>query len=94
MQHQCSTGGGTLTEQTAAAQPEFSVGIFLPNATFDGDGKCIAMTGGYIMDRRQGNTDGLGGVYGLCAALGLPTPSPAWLLRTPTQNWARLTGSS
>ena len=60
--------------------------------TFDRDGKCIALTGGYIMDRRLGNTDGLGGVYGLCHALGLPTPTPAWLLRTPTQNWARITG--
>jgi len=60
--------------------------------TFDGEGQCIAMTGGYVMDRRMGNTEGLGGVYGLCTALGLPTPSPSWLLRTPTQNWARLTG--
>lgn len=60
--------------------------------TFDGNGKCISLTGGYIMDRRMGNTDGLGGVYGLCAALGLPTPTPAALLRTPTQNWGRLTG--
>ena len=59
--------------------------------TFDGSGKCIAMTGGYIMDRRMGNTQGLGGVYGLAMALDLPTPTPAWLLRTPTQNWARLT---
>lgn len=62
--------------------------------TFDGEGKCIAMTGGYVMDRRAGNTAGLGGVYGLCAALGLPTPTPAWLLRTPTQLWSRVTGGS
>ena len=62
--------------------------------TFDGDGRCISLTGGYVMDRRLGNTDGLGGVYGLCTALGLPTPTPAWLLRTPAQNWARLTGGS
>ena len=62
--------------------------------TFDGEGRCIAMTGGYVMDRRMGNTDGLGGVYGLCTALGVPTPTPVWLLRTPTQNWARLTGSA
>ena len=62
--------------------------------TFDGDGRCISLTGGYVMDRRLGNTDGLGGVYGLCTALGLPTPTPAWLLRTPAQNWERLTGGS
>lgn len=61
--------------------------------TFDAEGKCISLTGGYVLDRRMGNTDGLGGLYGLCAALALPTPSPTWLLRTPTQSWARLTGS-
>ena len=59
--------------------------------TFDAEGKCIAMTGGYIMDRRMGNTDGLGGVYGLCAALEIPPPAPAWRLRTPTQLWEKLT---
>ena len=62
------------------------------SAQFDADGKCVAVTGGYVMDRRMGNTDGLGGIFGLCVALGLPTPLPAWLLRTPTQNWQRLTG--
>ena len=64
------------------------------SAQFDGDGRCVALTGGYVMDRRMGNTDGFGGIFGLCAALGLPTPLPAWLLRTPTQNFARLTGGS
>ena len=53
--------------------------------TFDGEGRCIALTGGYVMDRRMGNTEGLGGIYGLCVALGLPTPTPKWLLKTPTQ---------
>ena len=53
--------------------------------TFDRRGRCVAITGGYVMDRRMGNTEGLGGIYGLCAALGLPTPTPKWLLKTPTQ---------
>ena len=57
--------------------------------TFDGEGKVIAMTGGYVMDRRMGNTEGLGGVYGLCVALGLPTPTPKWLHRTAQQLWER-----
>ena len=30
------------------------------SAQFDADGKCVALTGGYIMDRRMGNTEGLG----------------------------------
>lgn len=64
------------------------------SVTFDKEGKCLALTAGYVMDRRMGNTEGMAGLYGLCVALGVPTPSPLWLLRTPTQNWARLTGSS
>jgi hypothetical protein len=62
--------------------------------TFDGNGKCISLTGGYIMDRRMGNTGGFGGIYGLCHSLGLPTPTPEWVLRTPVQNWGILTGST
>eukprot|EP00747_Dinoflagellata_sp_TGD_P180165 gnl/TRDRNA2_/TRDRNA2_32174_c0_seq1.p1 gnl/TRDRNA2_/TRDRNA2_32174_c0~~gnl/TRDRNA2_/TRDRNA2_32174_c0_seq1.p1 ORF type:complete len:485 (+),score=72.23 gnl/TRDRNA2_/TRDRNA2_32174_c0_seq1:72-1526(+) len=57
--------------------------------TFDREGRCVAITGGYVMDRRMGNTDGLGGLYGLAVALGLPTPSPRWLLRTPSQNMSQ-----
>ena len=59
------------------------------SAQFDADGKCVALTGGYIMDRTQGNTEGLGGVYGMCAALGLPPPTPLWQLYTPVQNFGR-----
>jgi len=59
------------------------------SAQFDGDGKCVALTGGYIMDRRMGNTQGLGGVYGLSVAVGLPLPTPLWQLYTPVQNFAR-----
>lgn len=57
---------------------------------FDEEGKCVSVTGGYIMDRRLGNTNGLGGIFGVCAALEIPPPLPAFLLYTPTQNFARL----
>merc|ERR1712194_37230 len=60
------------------------------SATFDAEGRCFALTGGYVMDRRMGNTDGFGGVYGLAIAIGLRPPSPLWLARTPTQNWDRM----
>jgi len=62
------------------------------SATFDADGRCVCVTYGYVMDRRMGNTDGLGGIHGLCSALGLPMPVPKWMLRTPVQNLARLRG--
>uniref|UniRef100_A0A6V2NDS0 SnoaL-like domain-containing protein n=1 Tax=Emiliania huxleyi TaxID=2903 RepID=A0A6V2NDS0_EMIHU len=63
------------------------------SAQFDTEGRCVALTGGYVMDRRMGNTEGLGGLFGMCVALGIPTPYPAWLVRTPQQNWQRLLAS-
>ena len=62
------------------------------SAQFDEEGRCVALTGGYVMDRRLGNTGGFGGVAGLCVALdaGSQCPVPRWLLRTPVQNGARL----
>ena len=62
------------------------------SATFDADGRCVSVTYGYVMDRRMGNTDGLGGLYGLCSALELPMPVPKWQLRTPVQNLAYIRG--
>jgi len=62
------------------------------SATFDAEGRCVGVTSGYVMDRRMGNTDGLGGIYGLCNALELPMPIPKWQLRTPVQNLARVRG--
>ena len=62
------------------------------SATFDAEGRCVGVTFGYVMDRRMGNTDGLGGIFGLCSALELPMPVPKWQLRTPVQNLARIRG--
>jgi len=64
------------------------------SAQFDAHGCCVGVTAGYVMDRRLGNTDGFGGIYGLCSALELPMPIPKWQLRTPVQNLARLRGES
>lgn len=43
---------------------------------FDMDGKVIEYTIGYPMDRRVGNTGGLGGVFGIFYAIGKPLPFP------------------
>jgi len=56
------------------------------SAQFDSKGRCISLTGGYVMDRRLGNTSGLGGLFGLREAIGSPSPR-TWTLRTPTQLW-------
>lgn len=60
------------------------------SAQFDKHGKCISVTGGYPMDRRMGNSEGLCGVNGACVALGLPTPYPVWKTRLLLQNYQRL----
>lgn len=93
-----SSPTGTHSERLCLGEREFAATgnrwISPPergSMTFDGAGRCIAMTGGYVMDRRMGNTEGLGGVYGLCTALHLPTPTPTWLLRTTAQTWAQIT---
>lgn len=39
--------------------------------SFDGDGKCYKLTGGYNVDRSVGDTDGLGGMFGIVHGLGL-----------------------
>jgi hypothetical protein len=41
---------------------------------FDTSGKVYTITVGYAMDKRIGNTDGLGGVFGIVKAVGKPLP--------------------
>ena len=43
---------------------------------FTKEGKVIQYTGGYVMDKRIGNTGGLGGVFGILYAIGRPLPFP------------------
>ncbi|GLC56220.1 WD repeat-containing protein 91 [Pleodorina starrii] len=44
--------------------------------TFNAAGQVEGYTMGYVMDRMVGNTNGLGGVFGLMWALGAPLPAP------------------
>eukprot|EP00403_Amphidinium_massartii_P027731 CAMPEP_0178388370 /NCGR_PEP_ID=MMETSP0689_2-20121128/9556_1 /TAXON_ID=160604 /ORGANISM="Amphidinium massartii, Strain CS-259" /LENGTH=226 /DNA_ID=CAMNT_0020008767 /DNA_START=191 /DNA_END=871 /DNA_ORIENTATION=+ len=43
---------------------------------FNDEGKAIEYTIGYVMNRREGNTGGLGGIYGILYAIGKPFPFP------------------
>jgi len=43
---------------------------------FNKDGLVEQYTIGYVMDRRIGNTGGLGGIYGILYAIGKPLPFP------------------
>ena len=38
--------------------------------SFNREGECYKLTGGYSVDRTVGNTGGLGGVFGLIHAIG------------------------
>eukprot|EP00927_Polykrikos_kofoidii_P002324 TRINITY_DN1089_c0_g1_i1.p1 TRINITY_DN1089_c0_g1~~TRINITY_DN1089_c0_g1_i1.p1 ORF type:complete len:294 (+),score=43.39 TRINITY_DN1089_c0_g1_i1:75-956(+) len=52
---------------------------------FDEQGKCYTLTVGYCMDKRIGNTEGLGGVFGILKAIGKPLPfSEGQRLYTPS----------
>ena len=46
---------------------------------FNADGKCSSFTGGYIMDRRVGNTQNLGAMLGILKAIGARIPVPGSL---------------
>ncbi|KAK9806001.1 hypothetical protein WJX73_002925 [Symbiochloris irregularis] len=49
---------------------------------FNEQGKVTTYTGGYVMDRRVGNTKGLGALFGVLAAVGAPVPgSPLFFAR-------------
>lgn len=55
--------------------------------TFDDNGICTRLTAGAVMDPTYGNTGGLGGVFGIFYATGVPLP--AWSARPLPQILAR-----
>jgi hypothetical protein len=44
--------------------------------TFNEDLLVTSFTGGYVMDRRVGNTQGMGALFGILAAIGVNFPKP------------------
>jgi len=71
----------------AATGAKYKSGPEAVSLTFDGkSGLCTRMTAGYVMDKSQGNTNGLGGVYGIAHAVGSPLPPPG-SLEEKLQKW-------
>ena len=70
-------GGKTLLEPSGNSYegPPEAVSV-----SFNEKGLCYRATGGYILDKDVGNTNGLGGVYGVFEAIG--SPVPWWESRT------------
>jgi hypothetical protein len=83
-----SKGSGTMTaplvfggKEVLPATGKAYVGA--PEAvsvSFNEQGLCYRATAGYILDKEQGNTKGLGGIYGILEAIG--SPIPWWESRT------------
>ena len=46
------------------------------SCTWNAEGQCTKLTAGYVMDRQEGNTGGLGGGFGILYAIGSPFPFP------------------
>ena len=44
--------------------------------------RCAGCAAGYIMDRRVGNTQKMGALFGILAAIGAPVPQPGGLTFT------------
>jgi hypothetical protein len=84
-----ATGTHTGTLNFGAGIPATGKSIHQPpqaqSMLFDEQGKCYTMTVGYCMDKRIGNTEGVGGVFGILKAVGKPLPFPeAQRLYTPS----------
>ena len=76
----CSRATGTHTGVFAGSmQPTGKKFISPPQMSsckFNKEGQVTHLTAGYILDRAEGNTGGLGGVFGILYAIGKPLPFP------------------
>lgn len=70
------THTGTLAGAIAPTGKAFQSPPQACSLTFNEQGQVIEYTIGYAMDRRLGNTGGLGGVFGIFYAIGKPLPFP------------------
>lgn len=52
------------------------------SVSFNEQGLCYKATGGYILDKKKGNTKSLGGVYGIFEAIGGKAALPFWESRS------------
>jgi hypothetical protein len=75
-----ATGTHTGTLNFGAGVPATGKAIRMPpqaqSMLFNEQGQCYTLTVGYAMDKRIGNTEGLGGVFGIVKAVGKALPFP------------------
>lgn len=75
-----ATGTHTGTLNFGAGLPATGRAVNMPpqaqSMLFNEQGQCYTLTVGYAMDKRIGNTEGLGGVFGIVKAVGNALPFP------------------
>lgn len=77
-----SRAAGTHTETLnfGTAFPATGKAVMMPpqaqSMLFNEKGQCYTVTVGYAMDKRIGNSEGLGGMFGIVKAIGKPLPFP------------------
>lgn len=75
-----ATGTHTGTLHFGAGLPATGKSVRMPpqaqSMLFNEQGECYTLTVGYAMDKRIGNTDGLGGLFGIVKAVGHSLPFP------------------
>eukprot|EP00928_Gymnodinium_smaydae_P048472 TRINITY_DN32403_c0_g1_i1.p1 TRINITY_DN32403_c0_g1~~TRINITY_DN32403_c0_g1_i1.p1 ORF type:complete len:288 (+),score=70.82 TRINITY_DN32403_c0_g1_i1:101-964(+) len=75
-----ATGTHTGTLNFGAGVPATGRKVNMPpqaqSMLFNEQGQCYTLTVGYAMDKRIGNTEGLGGVFGILKAVGKALPFP------------------
>lgn len=75
-----ATGTHTGTLHFGPGMPATGKAVRMPpqaqSMLFNEQGQCYTLTVGYAMDKRIGNTEGLGGVFGIVKAVGKALPFP------------------
>lgn len=75
-----ATGTHTGTLNFGPGMPPTGKAVRMPpqaqSMLFNEQGQCYTLTVGYAMDKRIGNTEGLGGVFGIVKAVGKALPFP------------------
>ncbi|CAJ1434227.1 unnamed protein product [Effrenium voratum] len=70
------THTGTLANKFPATGKRIELPPQAQSMLFNEKGECYTLTVGYCMDKRIGNTEGVGGVFGIVKAVGLALPFP------------------
>lgn len=84
------THSGVLLFGAMKMKPSGASVVSVPQVlsmSFNREGECYKLTGGYSVDRTVGNTGGLGGVFGLIHAIGGSLPFPEGKPWKPSLRW-------